>query len=177
MQTPVSAPPEFQDRAALLGSFLRDKLHVDIPLDPVVAVRGREFVREVNAYWKTTPLQDAAKGLAASLGLGQWGGVLVSLQSNLGTPLDNMTAFERELMWAIYPSLERQAGFQAASPLHTAYLYSAKYTWGPYLAFLKFFGDARGSAVFGLAESKMYGEQILARIQKTYNQSWLVHTI
>jgi 4-diphosphocytidyl-2-C-methyl-D-erythritol kinase len=34
-----------------------------------------------------------------------------------------------------------------------------------------------GSAVFGLAKSRTHGEQILAQIQKTYNQSWLVHAI
>jgi len=34
-----------------------------------------------------------------------------------------------------------------------------------------------GSAIFGLASSRVHGEQILAQVQKTYNQAWLVHTI
>ena len=34
-----------------------------------------------------------------------------------------------------------------------------------------------GSAVFGLARSRTHGEQILAQVQKTYNQAWLVHTL
>jgi 4-diphosphocytidyl-2-C-methyl-D-erythritol kinase len=34
-----------------------------------------------------------------------------------------------------------------------------------------------GSAVYGLAGSREQGAQILAQIQKTYNQSWLVHTV
>ena len=34
-----------------------------------------------------------------------------------------------------------------------------------------------GSAVFGVAGSREQGTQILAQIQKTYSQSWLVHTI
>ena len=34
-----------------------------------------------------------------------------------------------------------------------------------------------GSAVYGLAGSREEGAQILAQMQKTYNQSWLVHTI
>ena len=158
LQTPVSAPPEFRERAGKLEAFLRQKFHMEIPLDPEIALRGREFVREVNAYWRTTLLQDAAKGLMASLGLGQWGGALVGLQSNQGEPLENMTAFERTLMWNVYPSLLRQngAGFPGATPLHTAYLYAAKYSQGPYLAFLKFFGDATGASVFGFASAVNY---------------------
>jgi 4-diphosphocytidyl-2-C-methyl-D-erythritol kinase len=34
-----------------------------------------------------------------------------------------------------------------------------------------------GSAVYGLVGSKQEGAQILAQMQKTYNQSWLVHTV
>jgi 4-diphosphocytidyl-2-C-methyl-D-erythritol kinase len=34
-----------------------------------------------------------------------------------------------------------------------------------------------GSVIFGLASSRAQGEQILARMQKTYNQSWLAHTV
>ncbi len=34
-----------------------------------------------------------------------------------------------------------------------------------------------GSSVFGLAKSQAHGEQILTRMQKTYNHTWLVHTI
>lgn len=34
-----------------------------------------------------------------------------------------------------------------------------------------------GSSVFGLAKSRVQAEQILTRIQKSYNHAWLVHTI
>jgi 4-diphosphocytidyl-2-C-methyl-D-erythritol kinase len=34
-----------------------------------------------------------------------------------------------------------------------------------------------GSSVFGIVESEKQGRQTLARIQKKYNRSWLVHTI
>jgi 4-diphosphocytidyl-2-C-methyl-D-erythritol kinase len=34
-----------------------------------------------------------------------------------------------------------------------------------------------GSSIFGIADSQSQGAQILARIQKKYNQCWLVHTL